>query len=111
MKKLTMVALLLVLMLALAGPMSASADSPLLLGGLHLQEYCQSLGYAGVTMTKDIYGPNYAFNNWRCADANGVTHPLSMERACMWEYGIYAILTHPTDPNNAFTWECYSVQH
>jgi hypothetical protein len=106
-----MVALLVILLVALAEPISASVDSPVLLGDLHLQEYCQSLGYAGVTMTKGIYGPNYAYNNWRCMDANGVTHPCSMERACMWEYAIHPVLTYPTDRNNAFTWDCYSVQH
>jgi hypothetical protein len=70
------------------------------------------LGYANVTLTKPPEGPNAAFNNWRCVDADdGDTHPFSMEQACKWEYDQKQVQAHPSNPDNAFTWVCYSVKH
>jgi hypothetical protein len=78
-----------------------------LIGGLSLDGYCQSLGYANSTLTKPQIGPNAAFNNWRCQAADGATHPFSMTKACQWQYGANAIQAHPTDTEDAFTWVCY----
>ena len=78
-----------------------------LLGGLSLDGYCQSLGHANSTLTKLQTGPNAAFNNWRCRDADGGLHLFSMERACQWQWGANAIQAHPTDTGDAFTWVCY----
>ena len=113
----------------IAGVMGCSADSPSpttpsaveggrpqivpptgqlpLVGGLSLDGYCQSLGYANSTLTKPQIGPNAAFNNWRCRDAHGGLHLFSMERACQWQWGTNAIQAHPTDRGDAFTWVCY----
>jgi hypothetical protein len=80
-----------------------------LIGGLSLDGYCQSLGHANSTLTKPQIGPNAAFNNWRCRDADGGLHLFSMERACQWQWGTTAIQAHPADKNDAFTWVCYGT--
>ncbi len=94
---------------------AARADAPTALGGLALTPYCQSLGYDGDTLTKPQLGPNAAYNNWRCfnrtREAPISLHPFSMEQACKFQYGPAAIQTHPTDPDDAYTWVCYSVAH
>ena len=89
------------------GPAGQSLSDPL--GGLDLNGYCQSAGFAGVTLTKPQLGHNAAFNNWRCVTAHGTTHPFSFEQACKWQYGLQAVQAHPRDPDDAFTWTCYSV--
>jgi hypothetical protein len=102
---------------ALAGVFASAvrADAPTPLGGLALTPYCQSLGYDGDTLTKPQLGPNAAYDNWRCffgtRDAPTSLHPFSMEQACQFQYGHAAIQTHPTDPDDAYTWVCYSVAH
>jgi hypothetical protein len=109
MKKITFLSILVFLMSVTVSV--ALADHPTPLGGLTLQEYCQSEGYAGVTMTKDRIGPNAAFNNWRCVTTEGNTHPFSMEQACKWQYSLRQVQSHPDDPDDAWTWVCYSVAH
>ena len=79
------------------------------LGGLDLFTYCRSLGYVGFALTKPRFGPNAAYNNWRCQTASGEVHPFSFEQACKFQYGLEAVQAHPTDPDDAFTWVCYSV--
>jgi hypothetical protein len=106
---------------AVAGVLGAAsatvgrADAPRPLGGLALTPYCQSLGYDGDTLTKPQLGPNAAYNNWRCFTGTRAAptslHPFSMEQACKFQYGQNAIQTHPTNPDDAFTWVCYSVAH
>jgi hypothetical protein len=101
----------------LAGTFAASvrADAPTPLGGLALTPYCESLGYDGDILTESQLGPNAAYNNWRCfigtREAPISLHPFSMEQACKFQYGHSAIQTHPTDPDDAYTWVCYSVAH
>ena len=67
------------------------------------------------TLTKPQLGANAAYDNWRCfvgtRDAPTSLHPLSMEQACKFQYGHAAIETHPTNPDDAYTWVCYSVAH
>ena len=111
MKKIALLLTLVILLNLLAGPAIVLADSPTALGGLDLFSYCISKGYAAATLTKPQIGPNAAFNNWRCIAADGHTHPFSMEQACKWQYELNQVQTHPTDPDDAFTWVCYSVQH
>jgi hypothetical protein len=107
-----------ILMLVLAAGMvvsAARADAPTPLGGLALTPYCQSLGYDGDTLTKPQLGPNAAYDNWRCFTGTSTAptslHPFSMEQACQFQYGHNAIQAHPTNPDDAFTWVCYSVAH
>lgn len=107
---------LLLVVLALGSVVSeARADAPTPLGGLNLTRYCQSLGYTDTTMTKPQVGPNAAYDNWRCftgtSTAPTTLHPFSMEQACKFQYGQNAIQAHPTNPDDAFTWVCYSVAH
>jgi hypothetical protein len=111
MKKMSLVILLAVLMMVLAGPGSVLADAPTVVGDLGLREYCVASGYVDVTLTKPQTGPNAAFNNWRCVNANGDLRPFSMEQACKWAYNLNEVQAHPTDKNDAYTWLCYSVQH
>jgi hypothetical protein len=91
------------------------ADAPTPVGGLALTPYCQSLGYDGDIMTKPQLGPNAAYDNWRCFTGTRAAptslHPFSMEQACKFQYGQTAIQAHPTNPDDAFTWVCYSVAH
>lgn len=92
-------------------PRSVCADAPDALGGLKLEEYCIASGHTGVTLLKPLLGPNSAYDNWHCATADGGVAPLSMEQACKWQYRVGEVQTRPTDPDNAYTWVCYSVQH
>ena len=82
MKKFAVLTILVVVLIALVIPSSVFADTPVPIGGLGLREYCHAHGYADVTLTKDHFGPNAAFNNWRCVEASGALHPFSMEQAC-----------------------------
>lgn len=84
------------------------SDQLTLIGGLSLDGYCQSLGHVNSTLAKSQIGPNAAFNNWRCQDADGGLHHFSMTRACQWQWGTKVIQAHPTDRDDAFTWVCYS---
>ncbi len=79
------------------------------LGGLDLVTYCQSLGFARFALTKPRFGPNAAYDNWRCETESGEVHPFSFEQACKFQYGLEAVQAHPTDPDDAFTWVCYAV--
>ena len=79
------------------------------LGGLDLGTYCQSLGFARFALTKPRFGPNAAYDNWRCESESGEVHPFSFEQACKFQYGLEAVQAHPTDPDDAFTWVCYTV--
>src|SRR5437870_4001754 len=79
------------------------------LGGLDLGTYCQSLGFARFALTKPRFGPNAAYDNWRCETESGEVHPFSFEQACKFQYGLEAVQAHPTDPDDAFTWVCYAV--
>jgi hypothetical protein len=111
----------LLFVVAVAGVLVAAfatvgrADAPTPVGGLDLRTYCQSLGYDGAVTTKPPLGPNAAYNDWRCFTGTTAAptslHPFSMEQACKFQYGQNAIQTHPTNPDNAFTWVCYSVAH
>lgn len=111
MKKIVSITIWLVLLIALTGPVVVFADSPTPLGGLDLTSFCPAQGYVGFTLTKPQLGHNAAFNNWRCVTSEGKLHPFSMEQACKWQYGLNAVQAHPLDPDDAFTWVCYSVAH
>jgi hypothetical protein len=111
MKKMSLLIVLVALMMVLTGPSHVLADAPTPLGDLGLWEYCVARGYADVTLTKPQIGANAAFNNWRCATADGDLRPFSMVQACKWEYNLNEVQAHPTDKNDAYTWLCYSVQH
>jgi hypothetical protein len=100
---------LVILLLLFAAPAMVLADAPTPVGDLDLEAYCIAQGYAGVTLTQPRFGPNAAFNNWRCVTAAGRTHPFSMEQACKWQYDLNPVQTHPTDPDDAWTWVCYGL--
>jgi len=91
-------------------PASVFADARTPLGGLSLEEYCIANGHTGVTLLKPLLGPNSAYDNWHCATADGGVAPLSMEQACKWQYHVNDVQTRATNPDNAYTWVCYSAQ-
>jgi DNA-binding beta-propeller fold protein YncE len=93
------------------------------LGGLFLNGYCESLGDDGKTiegngpstLTKEVEGPGFAFNNWACVSDSGALVPIatagsapSMNSACDYQYPA-AGQSHAVaeNPNNAFSWNCY----
>lgn len=102
----------------MAQPASATTGE---LGGLDLAGYCQGLGDFGTTATgpviltqNAITGPNFAYNNWACVENNGTVVPItatgkapSMTDACTVQYPGAATYAYPTDPNDAYTWNCY----
>ncbi|MHB9033355.1 MAG: hypothetical protein ACYC6L_09935 [Anaerolineae bacterium] len=110
-------AFLLVLILAIllvSFPIVVIADGPVYVDDLMLNEYCQANGWSGANLrtgTGNNYGPDYAYGNWRCVDADGGFHRLSMEQACKWQTGMNNVRTFPWDPNDAYTWYCYAVGH
>ena len=78
------------------------------LGGLDLNEYCQSLGYTGVVQTKPRLGFAAAIDNWRCVSNDG-RHPFSMEQACKWEYDLRAVEARFLDRDDAYSWKCFKA--
>jgi len=76
---------------------------------LDLFTYCQSLGFDFLALRKPPFGPNAAYGSWQCATVFGEMHPFSFEQACKFQYGLEAVQAHPTDPDNAFTWVCYTA--
>jgi len=95
---------------SLAAPSIASANAPTELGGINVDGYCVSLGFASVTLIKGgVVGPNFAYDNWFCVDSSGGTHPVSMERACKAQYTGNAVVALASDPNSAFSWDCYAA--
>jgi hypothetical protein len=78
------------------------------LGGLDLNEYCQSLGYNGVVQTKPRLGFATAIDNWRCSRDDGL-HPFSMEQACQWEYDLQAVEARFLDRDDAYSWKCFNA--
>ena len=110
----TVLVALLAALVGLVGASTARADQPTPLGGIsNLTAYCQSLGYTAAFLQKGfVVGDQAAYNNWRCYTGTPAdTHPFSMEQACKWAYGLNAVQTHPLDPNDAFTWVCYSTEN
>ena len=96
------------------------------LGGLDMAGYCQSLGYNGYGDTPPVIlalgsntGPNFAFNNWECVGSSGeseTTAPVastgpapSMDDACASQYSDTTPYAHPSDPNDAYSWNCYPI--
>lgn len=80
------------------------------LGGLDLNGYCRSIGFAFSVATKGRFGPNAAFNNWRCSNADrSVLRPFSMVQACKWQYDLKAVQAHPLNRNDAFSWRCWGT--
>jgi hypothetical protein len=106
-----------------AATASSALATPGLLGGLNMAGYCEGLGYNGtttlgpVTLSKEaVEGPNFAYNNWACVKESGEIVPVattgsapSMTDACHVEYPAIASYAAPTDPNSAFSWNCYSL--
>lgn len=76
-------------------PATTKAD-----GGMDLNGFCQSLGYAGDTYVS----ANPAAYGWRCRDANGGTHDMNLYDECLWQYGGGTPVA--SDLNNANSWTC-----
>jgi DNA-binding beta-propeller fold protein YncE len=89
---------------------------PKKLGGLGLEQYCQSLGYERVVLHKGTTnGAGYAYENWACQETGG--HEVliattgdvspSMNGACLREYPGVASYAYADEPNTAYSWVCY----
>ncbi len=87
-------------------------------GGLFLQGYCEGAGYQRVTLEKneEVGGPGFAYENWACVESDGTevaianTGPApSMTNACEVGNNGEASYAYPTEPNSAYSWECYTV--
>jgi Fibronectin type III domain len=79
------------------------------LGGLSLDTYCRSLGYVKSELSNPQHGPQAAYNNWVCVAADGASVPIDMQKACESTYSARPILARPTDPDDAYTWNCYQL--
>ncbi|MCU1455660.1 MAG: hypothetical protein JWN46_3806 [Acidimicrobiales bacterium] len=104
---------------AAAGP--AAADTPALLGGMSVADYCFNLGYQGTTavgpatqVTGTITGPNAAYDNWACVANSGATTLIkvggpapSFTNLCAVQYPGVASYPAPTNADDAYTWNCY----
>ena len=94
-------------------PPSSYAPAPaVVLGGLDLDAYCQSIGYAyshvpglGIHGENVPYGPNQAFH-WDCVGASGTTGAgFNMQAACNAQYGLNA-LAFLKNADDAYSWVC-----
>jgi len=92
------------------------------LGGLDMSGYCQSLGFNGqgatppaILLKGSSVGPNFAFDNWACVGSASTvpvaaTGPApSMNDACASQYPSSTPYAHPSDPNDAYSWNCYPI--
>ncbi len=83
------------------------------LGGLNVWGYCQSLGYPTVGYRRGyVHGPRAAYANWVCqtgADqlAPVNARPVDMVKACQWQFHVDSVVARPSDPNHAWSWDCY----
>ncbi len=86
------------------------------LGGLDMTGYCQGLGYHAppTLLLGSTVGPNFAFDNWACVADDTTPVPVatsgpapSMSDACATQYPGVTTYAHPTDPNDAYSWNCY----
>jgi uncharacterized protein YjbI with pentapeptide repeats len=85
------------------------------LGGLNLDSYCQSSGFAyshvpgvGAHFANVEFGANQAFL-WDCVNSSGTAGtPLNMQAACNAQYGAGAI-AFVGSPNDAYSWTCVSA--
>jgi len=89
------------------------------LGGMNIAGYCERIGddgnggSAAAYLKGEVNGPDYAYNNWACVEDNGhaveiaTTGPApSMENLCTLQYSV-AAYGYASEPNTAFSWNCY----
>jgi hypothetical protein len=87
-----------VIIILIAQPTTAYADS----GGLDLDGYCKSKGFAGVTLIENTaYG-------WNCKATNGTTYGMDLFDACKWQYGGALPTPKYSDFNDPYSWQCFS---
>jgi hypothetical protein len=80
-------------------------------GGLDLDGYCRSKGFAGATLTKDRFGPGHAYGNWACSpQSGGKPSIIVVKNACDWQYPSLQTLAQARDNNDAYSWECKRVR-
>jgi DNA-binding beta-propeller fold protein YncE len=86
--------------------------------GLFLEGYCATQGDTHVTLENegDFSGPGFAYDNWACVEPDGTEAPiantgsvLSMANACEVENPGVTTYAYPSEPNGAYSWECYEV--
>jgi hypothetical protein len=91
-----------------AAVMTTAAVPGTLVGGLVLDDYCQSLGFDHSDVAGGlIVAPGAAFK-WVCVAANGSTTPIVMQLACNWQYPGQVTVAYPGDVNDAYSWSCYT---
>lgn len=96
---------------------------PHLLGGMDIEAYCESIGdhgnggSASTLLRGTTSGPEFAFHNWACVKNNGTTVEIaetgpapSMEDLCAVQYPTASSFAFPSDPNNAFSWNCFALE-
>ena len=105
-----------------AGASSGTYKGWFQLGGLDMSGYCQSLGYNGQSETPPVIlakglsvGPGFAFDNWECVGSESTALVAatgarpSMNDACASQYPGSTPYAHPSDPNDAYSWNCYPI--
>ncbi len=93
------------------------------LGGQVIEAYCKSIGDEGdggpasALLKKEVSGPDFAYHNWACVKDNGdeveivETGPApSMENLCEAQYPETSSFGYPSNPDNAFSWNCFVYQ-
>ena len=82
-----------------------------LLGGLNLDAYCQSQGYAKSILTNPQAGSDpgsdAARNNWACT-SGGSPQLVDIDGACRWQYDRGDAVAWAGDDHNPSTWLCYT---
>jgi hypothetical protein len=75
------------------------------LGSLNLQQYCEDVGAGTSEMSKPQIGPGDATNNWTCT---GTQSTINMDAACQDTYSDTSAIAKASDPNDAYSWLCFS---
>ena len=91
-------------------------------GGLDVAAYCEGLGDEGdgtgptSFLRGELEGPEYAYHNWACVTDDGEqveikeTGPApSFEDMCAVQFAEDSSFAYPSNPNNAYSWDCYAL--
>jgi hypothetical protein len=83
------------------------------LGGVDVWAYCQSIGYPAVGYRRGfIKGTQAAHDNWVCQKGSDQLKPVDpkpvdMADACKWAFKRSDVTGRPSDPDHAWSWNCY----
>jgi len=88
---------------------TSGSDDVKMVAGIDVDAYCAKLGYRRSGLAGAEVAAGAAYDNWRCLDANGdPVFSVDMDTLCKSIYPGIPMTARPNDPNDAYTWNCYT---